>query len=583
MPNPLQLFAFWTRRSIKPRPRPIRVPTTDQTTEVIFLFMRRMRAPFIVVIANFSICTTGLMLMPGVDAQGNPYRLTVFDAFYQMTITLTTVGYSEVPHAFSYPQRMWLSLSIYLVVISWAFAIGVFFSVLNDTAFQDAIAAQRFRRQVRRMVEPFVIIAGYGQAGRAVGAELDEHGRRFVVIDKQESRIAAVVTEQLSSDVPAIEGDCAIPPLLGVAGLAHRDCEGVLALTDDDDANLAVVMAVALLRPEVPVFARCSDPTIQARIERFSPAGIINPGDRFGEYLALSIHRPINHQLLRWLMDNDEDQLPPLRRGLAAGRWVVCADPEFGDELVRDLSASGLTVDLADAADDDLDIADAIGFIAGTGSDTTNIAIAEQARLANPDVYLVVRQQTDTKKALLDALQIDSVYIATELVAREVLARTLTPVFWSFVEHTFGRDEAWATEVRDHLQACCGRRTPQRGVITLSPEQSPAIADWLRRGETLTLADLIRRPDDREVALPLAALVLLRDGVPTFMPAAETTLALGDQVLLVGKSDGLSQVREICHYPSTVEYLATGRDVPLTWVWAKLTARSRRAVAAQTD
>ncbi|MEB3019451.1 NAD-binding protein [[Mycobacterium] crassicus] len=583
MPNPLQLFAFWTRRSTKPRPKPIRVPTTDQTTEVIFLFMRRMRAPFIVVIANFSICTTGLMLMPGADAQGNPYRLTPFDAFYQMTITLTTVGYSEVPHAFSYPQRMWLSMSIYLVVISWAFAIGVFLSVLNDTAFQDAIAAQRFRRQVRRMVEPFVIIAGYGQAGRAVGAELDEQGRRFVVIDKRESRIAAVVTEQLSSDVPAIEGDCAIPPLLGVAGLAHRDCEGVLALTDDDDANLAVVMAVALLRPEVPVFARCSDPTIQARIERFSPAGIINPGDRFGEYLALSILRPINHQLLRWLMDNDEDQLPPLRRGLAAGRWVVCADPEFGDELTRDLIASGVAVDLADAADGDLDIADAIGFIAGTGNDTTNIAIAEQARLANPDVYLVVRQQTDTKKALLDALQIDSVYIATELVAREVLARTLTPVFWSFVEHTFGRDEAWATEVRDHLQECCGRRTPQRGVITLSPEQTPAIADWLRRGETLTLTDLVRRPDDRDVALPLAVLVLLRDGVPTFMPAPETALTLGDQVLLVGKSDGLSQVRDICHHPTTVEYLATGRDVPLTWVWAKLTARSRRAAAARAN
>ena len=146
------------------------------------------------------------------------------------------------------------------------------------------------------MVEPFVIIAGYGQAGRAVGAELDEHGRRFVVIDKRESRVAAVVSAQLSSDVPAIEGDCAIPPVLGVAGLAHRDCEGVLALTDDDDANLAVVMTVALLRPEVPVFARCTDPQIQARIERFSPAGVINPGDRFGDYLALSIHRPINHQ-----------------------------------------------------------------------------------------------------------------------------------------------------------------------------------------------------------------------------------------------------------------------------------------------
>jgi Trk K+ transport system NAD-binding subunit len=255
---------------------------------------------------------------------------------------------------------------------------------------------------------------------------------------------------------------------------------------------------------------------------------------------------------------------------------VVCADTEFGDELVRDLIASGLTVDLADPADGELDVSGAVGFIAGTSNDTTNIALAEQARLANPDVYLVVRQQTNTKKALLDALQIDSVYIATELVAREVLARTLTPVFWSFVEHAFGRDEAWATRVRDHLQESCGRHTPSRDVIVLSPERAPAIAEWLRRGETLTVADLIRRPDDRDARLPLAALVVLRDGAPVFMPGPDTILALGDQVLLVGNPDGLAQVREIRHYPTTVEYLATGRDVPLTWVWARLTGLTRR-------
>ncbi len=575
MPNPVHLLQFWTQRRPKRRRKPIRVPTQVPTTDVIFLFMRRMRAPFIVVITTFSICTIGLMLMPGIDAQGNPYRLTVFDAFYQMTITLTTVGYSEIPHAFSYPQRMWLSMSIYLVVISWAYAIGGFFTLINDTTFQDAIAAQRFRRQVRRMVEPFHIVAGYGHAGRVVGVELDKRGRRFVVIDKQEDRIQSVVSEQLSFDVPAVEGDCAIPAVLGMAGLAHPDCEGVLALTNDDEANLAVVMTVSLLRPEVPVLARCTDQQIQDRIEHFAPSAVINPGDRFGDYLALSVHRPVNNQLLRWLMDNDEDELPPLRRGLANGRWVVCAGSGFGRDVVADLTASGLAVDLADPAAGDPDVSDAVGFVAGTRDDTTNIALAERARLANPDVYLVVRQQTNAKKALLDALQIDSVYIATELVAREVLARTLTPVFWSFVEHAFRRDEQWATEVRDHLQDRCGRHTPQREVITLSPREAPAIADWLQRDKTLTLADLMRRPDDREATLPLAALVVVRHGQPRFMPAEDTALVVGDQVLLVGKPDGLSQVREVCHYPTTVEYLATGRDVPLTWVWARLTGRGR--------
>jgi len=579
MPNPPNLFHLWTRRRVAPRRAPIDIPASVPTTEVIFLIMRRMRAPLIVVITTFSFCTAGMMFMPGVDPQGNPHRLNIFDAFYQMTITLTTVGFTEAPYPFSYPQRMWMSLSIFLLVISWAYAIGVFLALVQSTAFQAAVAAQQFRRQVRRLVEPFVIVAGYGDAGRIVGAELDEHYRRFVVIDRREDRVQSVISARLSFDVPAVQGDCATPAVLGMAGLGHRDCEGVLALTDDDDTNLAVVMAVSLLRPDLPALGRCAEQRTRTRMEHFAPGSAITADDRFGDYLALSIHQPVNHQLLRWLMDNDQEQLQPVRRDLAARRWVVCAEGEFGNAVVADLAAIGVTVDLVDPVGGDPDVSGSVGFVAGTGNDTVNIAMAEHARHANPDVYLVVRQQTNAKKVLLETLQIDSVYIATEVIAREVLARILTPVFWSFIEHVLTRDEQWATQVRDHLEDRCGRRTPQREVITLSAEQAPAVADWLRRGKTLTLQTLMRQPDDREATLPLAALVLVRGGEPVFMPAEDTPLAADDQILLVGKPAGLSQVREICHYPATVEYLATGRDVPLTWVWSRLTTRRR----ARTD
>jgi len=574
MPILRSTFRLWTRqRSSGPR-MVVDIPVTAPTTEVIFLIMRRMRLPFIVVITMFSFCTTGMMFMPGLDPDGNPYRLNVFDAFYQMAITLTTVGFTEAPYPFSYPQRMWMSLSIFLLVISWAYAIAVFFALVQSAPFQAAVGAQQFRRQVRRLVEPFVIVAGYGDAGRIVGADLDEHYRRFVVIDKNEGKVQSVVTEQLTFDVPAVQGDCAAPEMLGIAGLGHRECEGVLALTDDDDANLSVVMTTSLLRPDLPVIGRCAARSTRTRMEHFAAGSAINADDRFGDYLALSIQQPINHQLLRWLMDNDEEVLHPARHDLAQRRWVICADGEFGDAVVTDLAAIGVTVELADPATDP-ELSGSVGFIAGTDNDTVNIAMAERARDANPDVYLVVRQQTNAMKPLLDKLHIESVYIATEVIAREVLARILTPVFWSFVEHVLTGDEQWAIEVRDHLEDRCGQRTPEREVITLSDQHAPAVARWLRKGKSLPLHALIRQPDDRRTLLPLAALVLIRDGETQFMPPEDTPLALGDQVLLVGKPRGLSQVREICHYPATVEYLATGNDAPLTWAWSRLTARRR--------
>ena len=574
MTNPLNLVHLWTRRR-GARRRPVNIPTTPPANDVIFLLLRKMRAPLIVVIVTFSFCTAGMMLMPGVDPQGNPYRLNIFDAFYQMTITLTTVGFTEAPHAFSYPQRMWMTMSIFLLVISWAYAIGVFFSLIQGAAFQTAVATQQFRRQVRRMVEPFVILAGYGEAGRTVGADLDEHYRRFVVIDEREERVQSLASGQLAFDVPAIQGDCATPAVLGMAGLGHRDCEGVLALTDDDDTNLAVVMAASLLRPDLPVLGRCSARRTRDRMEHFAPSSSINADDRFGDYLALSIHHPVVHQLLRWLMDNDQEQLLPVRHDLAGRRWLICAEGEFGEAVVTDLAAIGIDVELIDPSDEEPDVSGSVAFVAGTANDTVNIAMAEHTRHANPDAYLVVRQQTNTKKSLLQTLQIDSVYIATDLIAREVLARILTPVFWSFIDHALTCEDEWAIEVRDLLVARCGERTPERDVITLSAQHAPAATEWLRRGNTLTLRDLMRQPDDRDQTLPLAALVLIRDGHTRFMPEEDTALALDDQVLLVGKPAGLSEVREVLHYSSTVEYLATGQEVALTWVWSKLTARRR--------
>ncbi len=574
MPRPSHFLRLWPRRRVAARRSQIRIPASVPTTEVIFLIMRRMRMPLLFVITTFSFCTAGMMLMPGFDSEGNPYRLNIFDAFYQMTITLTTVGYTEAPYPFSYPQRMWLTMSIFLLVISWAYTIAVFFALVQGAPFQAAVAAQQFRRQVRRLVEPFVIVAGYGDAGRIVGADLDEHFRRFVVIDEREEAVQSVVSEELSFDVPAVQGDCAIPAILGMAGLGHRQCEGVLALTDDDDTNLAVVMTAALLRPDLAVLGRCAHHRTRSRMDHFSAGSAINADDRFGDYLALSIHQPASHQLLRWLMDNDQEQLPPERRDLGGRRWLVCAEGEFGDAVVSDLAAVGVAVELVDPAGDP-DVSGSVGFVAGTANETVNIALAEHARHTNPDVYLVVRQETGTRKALLDALRIESVYIDTEVVAREVLARILTPVFWSFLEHVLTQDEQWAIHARDHIKSRCGLRTPERDVITVSADEAPAIVDWLRRGNGLTLGALLKRPDDREATLPLAALVLIRDGEPRFMPDEDTPLAVGDQVLLIGKPDGLSQVSEACHYPATVEYLATGRDVPLTWAWAKFTGRRR--------
>ena len=91
---------------------------------IFFLILRRLRAPLITLIVSYGIAVFGFTLMPGLDAEGRPWHMSIFEAFYVISYTATTIGFGEIPYAFSQDQRLWMTFSIYLTVISWFYAIG---------------------------------------------------------------------------------------------------------------------------------------------------------------------------------------------------------------------------------------------------------------------------------------------------------------------------------------------------------------------------------------------------------------------------------------------------------------------------
>ena len=227
MGSPLMMQGAWRLL----RRRDVEVPTDSYSADAFVLLMRRMRAPLITLISVITVATIGLAAIPGRDDSGEVYRLTVFDAFYHVLITASTIGFSETPYSFTVAQRMWVAAIIFASVIAWAFMLGTFLALLQDSRFRRAIALQRTRSKVRRLREPFTILVGYGQAGHTIASALDAAGRRIVVIDEDPSRIEALIGHQLTWDVPSVSGDPRNPALLGVAGLSHPKCEQVLAMT----------------------------------------------------------------------------------------------------------------------------------------------------------------------------------------------------------------------------------------------------------------------------------------------------------------------------------------------------------------
>jgi len=144
-----------------------------------------------------------------------------------------------------------------------------------------------------------------------------------------------------------------------------------------------------------------------------------------------------------------------------------------------------------------------------------------------------VRQVDAVHRPLLAAIEVDSIYVPTDLIAREVLARIVYPEFWTFIEEAVQCDDAWAESTRDRLLERMGREVPEHKLITLDAHEAPAVVRWLAdRG--LSVGDLCRHPDVREGVLPVGVLMLKRGEELVLTPDPDTPLQVGDQLLFAG-------------------------------------------------
>ena len=148
------------------------------------MILRRMRKPFIILITVYSISILGLSLIPGVDDQGNPWRMSFFHAFYYVSFTATTIGFGEIPYALNDAQRLWVISTIYFTVISWLYAIGKILTLVQDETFREAVTHTRFKKSVNNLHEPFYLVCGLGETGNEVVSALTEEHYRAVVIEK---------------------------------------------------------------------------------------------------------------------------------------------------------------------------------------------------------------------------------------------------------------------------------------------------------------------------------------------------------------------------------------------------------------
>lgn len=558
---------------------------------ILFLILRRMRAPLNTLIVTYTISILGFTLMPGTDSAGNPWQMSIFEAFYVVSYTATTIGFGEIPYAFSTAQRLWMTFSIYLTVIAWFYAIGKIISLVQDPALRQTITMARFARLVRRIQQPFYIVCGYGGTGSLLVEALDRKGIRAVVVEISQDRINELELQDYQSPVPNLCADARLPDILLQAGIKHPLCGGVAALTDDDQANLAIAVAVKLISPELRMLCRAENLETAANMASFGTDHIINPYELFGEHLAMEVHALGTYLLHEWLTGTPGSSLPsPACPPI--GRWIVCGFGRFGKAVIKNLEREHMQTIVVEADPQltgcqecvvgsgartetliEAGIRDAVGIVAGTDNDISNLSIVMTALEIKPDLFVVVRKNKSHNAPLFREFNADITMQPADVIAHACLGLLVTPLLAQFLALARSQSNAWANELIGRLVATVGETVPETWRVTLTGDLAPAIVNLIGHGKTVTLDTLTHDPANRNQRLAAVPLLLLREDRSQLLPELSEPLHIGDRILFCGNPEAKSAQPLLLINRKVLTYVIDGIEVPDGIIWRWLSER----------
>lgn len=563
---------------------------------VFFLVLRRMRAPLIVLIVFYAISVLGLTLVPGANDDGTPAPpMSFFHAFYFISYTATTIGFGEIPKAFSDAQRLWVTVCIYMTVIAWSYSILTLLSLLQDKAFQHTLLASRFARRVARIHSPFYLVCGCGETGTLICRALDLLGHDFVILEKSEHRVEELDLEDFMTNDPALAADASVSANLLMAGLLHKKCQGVLAVTNDEDANLAISINARLLNPQLPVLARVRNPLVAANMASFGTHHIVNAYERFAEYLALAAAFPERFRLIEILTGLPGTGLPEVHRP-PKGHWIVCGYGHFGQAIARYLSLPGIQLTVIDPEAEgpvngrtiqgagteasvlqEAGIMEASGIVAGSNNDISNLSIAMMAKKLNPAIYVVARQNQAASDVLFDTFRADFSMVHTRVVAQECISILTTPLLARFLHAVRAADELWSKHLVARLEEVCKGLVPEVWDIAMEKHSVPALHRALMERKPISIGQMLRDNTDREAMLPVVVLMIMRQGRSILLPDDEFMLKEGDAVLVAGQHAARSTLHLTAQNANALDYVLTGHDRRGGLLWQFLFSSRREA------
>ncbi|WP_183092300.1 potassium channel family protein [Nocardioides stalactiti] len=210
--------------------------------------------------------------------------VSLIDAIYYTTVTLSTTGYGDIAPV-SDQARLVNAFVITPARIAFlVLLIGTTLEVLAQRG-REMFRIARWRKHMGH----HVVVIGYGTKGRSAVDTLVNNGLdrdHVVVVDPSPEALAEAHADQLA----VITGDATRREVLRRAGVATAD--QVIVTTDRDDTNVLATLTVRQLNPDAFIVAAVREQENAPLIRQSGADSVIISADAVGRLLGLSTLSP---------------------------------------------------------------------------------------------------------------------------------------------------------------------------------------------------------------------------------------------------------------------------------------------------
>jgi len=550
----------------------------------LWIILHRMRAPILVLIVTYGIAIVGFLCIDGVDDKGQLYHMSIFDAFYIVTYTATTIGFGELPYLFTSAQRIWMSMIVYATVMGWFYSLGTLITLLKDKLLIAQIAEARFIKQVKNMNQHFLLVLGYNHITSEIIKKANKEGVRTIVIERDENKLNELLLENYTPVVPCLMGDVYDPLALQKAGLHSKYCKAVVSLFADDDLNLRVALTAKFLNKNVRLAIKTTTHSQSEDLKDLGVDVVENPYEIIAEQIDMSLRNPYMLILEKWIYGvgklNDKIiQLPK-------ERYVVYGFGKLGRKIYEVLTNNGIEVVFIKPLIEDIsiipkdmlplvkcdgndekellmeaDIMNASAIIARTTSDTLNLSILASARKLNPNIVTIARENEMTDFSVFRNAKIDMVFIPSKVLIDRTTNALIAPYSNKFLELIREKNDP------DFVQSVVMRIANKIGPnpitfgLTINEEKSYAIWNSIVHKKRVVTLDVVARSrSDWEKRNKILPLILIRDGEPYLLPSWDIELQLEDKILFASDEEAKEDLRWISKNIYEFFYVYFGKE-----------------------